>query len=101
MSKRAGADPVEAGRTGAVVAAPRSLGGRAVRRLRTREENTRELVGAAAGLALWPGPAVVAVTTVVVLAGAGAHLSSALAFALALGALAVVAVMGLLPFLRD
>ena len=101
MGDRAGADPAEAGRRGAVVAPLAVVGGRAVRRLRTREENARELVGAATGLALWAGPAVVAVTTVVVLAGAGAHLLAALAFALALGALAAVAVMGLLPFLRD
>ena len=65
------------------------------------EENTRELVGAAAGLALWAGPAVVAVTTVMVLIGAGAHLFAALAFALVLGTLASAAVMWLLPLLRD
>ncbi len=70
-----------------------------MRRLRTREEPTRELVGAAAGLALWAGPAVVAVTTLAVLASVGTHLLPALAIALMLGGLAAYAVLVL--FLPD
>ena len=66
-----------------------------------REENLRELIGAAAGLALWAGPAVVAAMTVAVLASVGAHLVVALALALVLGGLAAVVVMQLLPVLRD
>ena len=65
------------------------------------EENTRELVGAVAGLALWAGPAVLAVTTLAVLASVGTHLLTALAIALMLGGLAAVVVMTLLPLLRD
>ena len=55
-----------------------------------RDENTRELVGVAAGLALWAGPSVVAVTTVAVLASVGVHLFAVLALALVLSTLVQV-----------
>ena len=66
-----------------------------------RDENTRGLTGMAAGLALWAGPGIVAVTTIGVLVSVGAHLFAALALALVLSTLAAAAITWLLPLLRD